>query len=318
MLKQLSTFAFICVLATGCRDNGGGNSLVPIDLSPGPGDMAMKSYTSSTIAAMRQAGKKGDFSLENVVAIALTPSKASPKLFVQDGAGGDFTAIETLCSSSSMTHHCSVAATIAGIPIGHVVTIKGSYDKFPAGDEPFYVDDIVDSGNAAATIPAPLTLTVADVQRGAKSAAKWFQKATVTPTEDLVMYDWSPADLVYTGSWPGCSTAPDVFGFGMTPTSAATTAGASCSTKTMQPTGQAMSLDNEILIGTDFYKDFLVSSDCQCAGGHKVKVPSSTTTWPSGKAMTGVLIFNVQDKIGFQFFSPTEAGALTNTVDAPM
>jgi len=138
-----------------------------------------------------------------------------------------------------------------------------------------------------------------------------------------VMYDWSPADLTWSGTgWPGCTTAPYVFGFAMAPTSAALTAGAACTVKTAQPAASATT-DKEVLIGTDFYTAFKVSSDCQCAGARADKgttVPSDTTVWPANTPVTGVLLFSAGTTVesGHQSFSPTEAGPLTNTVAGPM
>ncbi|HEX6836910.1 MAG TPA: hypothetical protein VF334_10085, partial [Polyangia bacterium] len=94
-----------------------------------PGDMAMgKSYQPSTVAAMRQ-GASGDFELGGVISIGRSPSTSSPRLFVQDAAGGDFSAIVTHCSSTSVTHPCAVAATVATIPDGMRITVRGTYLK---------------------------------------------------------------------------------------------------------------------------------------------------------------------------------------------
>jgi len=329
LYRKASIIAFACALAgAGCREEA---PLTPVDLAMNGGggggvDMAMggggKNYTTATIAAMRQ-GAPGDYELADVVAIALTPSSASPHLYVQDAAGGDYSAISTNCSSTSMSHPCTVASTVKTIAIGHKVTVKGTYIKAGqanGGAENFYIDTILDNGPAAST-PAPLAMSQTDIARGAKVAAKIFQKVTVTPTEDLVMYDWTPSELKFSGTWPGCKTAPFVFGFGMIPASAGATATAACTTKAMQPTGQTTADAKEVLIGTDFYKNFQVSSDCQCAGTHTgVSVPSATTKWPANMAITGVLVYDVQfmQTTGYQYFAPTEAGVLTNTATPPM
>jgi hypothetical protein len=325
MHKHLCMFALACTFVNaGCRDEGG--PLTPADLSMGGGgaggaggmggtggsggsDMAMpmKTYKPTTIAAMRQA-KTADVELDNVLAIALTPSTKSPKLFVQDAAGGDFSAIETQCSSSSSAHKCTVAATVAAVVVGHSVTIKGTYFKNnTSGNEDFYVDSIVDNGAATGTAPEPLTLTVADIQRNANVPAKTFQIATVTPGEDLVMYDWSPKELTYQGSWPSGCSIPYMFGFAMAPASANLTAGAACSGTTSQPAASATS-DKEVLIGTYFYKNFPWSSDCRCGAMFNDTLPTAGTKWPSSVAVKGIVIFSAGTTAdsGYQIFSPLE------------
>ncbi len=342
LYRNVSIFAFACVLTVaGCRDNG---SLTPADLSmggggtggagggTGTGDMAMvmKNYMPSTIAMMRQmAAGQGDFELDNVIAIALTPSSKSPKLYVQDAGGGVYSAMETTCSSSSTTHPCTVASTVHTTVLGDKVTIKGTYTKSGTAKgayEVFYIDSITDNG--AGTAPAPLMLTEADIERAtdvtvAGYGKNFFQKATVTPSVDINMYDWTPSELKYSGTWPGCMTVPYVFGFGMIPSSVTgVTATAACTTKTMPAPSQTTPDGHEILIGTDFYKDFTVTSDCQCATGTAAIVPSATTKWPATKPITGILIYNVPfgGTVGYKQFSPTQmpdSSTLTNLVAPP-
>ena len=341
LYRNASIFAFACVLmVAGCRDNG---TLTPADLSMGgggtggtgggTGDMAvaMKNYMPSTIAAMRQmpAGQN-DFELDNVIAIALTPSTKSPKLYVQDAAGGDFSAIEADCSSTSSSHMCNVASTVHTTVIGDKVTLKGTFVKAgmtKGGYETFYIDSIMDNG--AGTPPAPLAVTETAVEKAVDATATgwnkdFFQKVTVTPSETIVMYDWTPTELKYSGSgaWPGCTTLPFVFGFSMIPMSVASTpANAACTVKTAAAPTQTAN-DKEILIGTDFYSDFKVSSDCQCAKT-PTTVPAQGTTWASGKPITGVLIYTVPfgASAGYRQFSPTQmpdSTTLTGLVAPPM
>ena len=335
LYRNASIFAFACVLmVAGCRDNG---TLTPADLSmsggggggTGGGDMAtaMKNYLPSSIAMMRQ-GAPGDYELDDVIAIALTPSTKSPKLFVQDATGTDYVAIEADCSSTSTSHPCSVASTVHTTVLGDKVTLKGTYIKSKlasGGYEVFYIDSITDNG--AGTAPAPLALTETAIEKAVDtSVAGWnksfFQKVTITPSETLNMYDWTPAELKYSGTWPGCTTVPFVFGFSMIPTSvmATTPANAACTVKTAAAPTQTAN-DKEILIGTDFYKDFNVSSDCQCAKT-PTTVPAETTTWASGKPITGILIYSVPfgATVGFRQFSPTQmpdAMTLTNLAAPP-
>jgi hypothetical protein len=340
LYRNASIFAFACMLGVvGCRDNG---TLTPADLSmagggggggggggTGGGDMATagKTYTMATIAAMR-GGAPGDYELDNVVAIALTPSSKSPHLVVQDAVGGDFSAISMSCSSSSTSHPCTVATTVHTITIGHKVTVQGTYIKAKlasGGTESFYIDMITDNG--AGTAPAALTKDETEIERAVDtSVAGWnkdfWQMVTVTPTEVLNMYDWTPTDLKYSGTWPGCTTAPFVFGFGMLPASGGAAGTAACTTKTAPATSNATANAKEILIGTDYYKNFTVSSDCQCATT-PTTVPAAATTWPMGMAMSGILGYDapIGSATGYKYFSPIPAtagaGALTGTVAPP-
>jgi hypothetical protein len=345
MYKQLGAFAFACLLVVGCRDNGP-DPLTPLDLSmgntgggtggeggsggdggsggnggSGGGDMAMGTKTS-TIKAMRMAGKYGSFQLENVVAFARTPSTNAPRLFVQDAGGGDFASIVVQCSASSTSHKCLLNKQVAAIPIGNSVTITGTYFKnSTSGNEDFYLQAFTDNGVASTAPEAPLVLTVEQIARSANNPATTFRKATVTPSEDLVMYDWSPADMKFSGAWGGCTQAPYTFGFAMAKKSDALTAGPKCTVKTSQPTPQPTT-PKEILIGTDFYYDFQVSSDCQCAGARAdkgVTVPDTGTTWPANATVNGIIGFSggTTADSGYQYFSPTEKGPLTGTVAGP-
>jgi hypothetical protein len=341
MLYRTVLFAMACsVGVVGCRDNG---TLTPADLSMGTGgvgggggggggtgtggmDMGPTYTVAGSIAAVRTGAGHGFYEVDDVVAIVRTPSSKSPKLIVQDEAGGKYSAIQLTCSGSSMTHPCSVQTTVTTLTLGHKVTIKGEYFKSGAdkgGAETFYLASITDNGTMG-TPPAALTMDQTAIARATDTtvqdwSASFWQKVTVTPTEDLVMYDWTPSDLKFTGTWSGCSTAPFVFGFGMIPTSANATATAACTSKTAAAPSQTTSDGKEVLIGTDYYKDFKVSSDCQCAQA-PTQVPGATTKWPSGMAMTGILGYDVPSgsMVGHKYFSPTEAGVLTNLVAPPM
>jgi hypothetical protein len=323
---------------TGCRDNG---TLTPADLSmgggggggggggTGTGDMATTSFTPSTIAMMRQ-GAPGPYELDNVVAIALTPSTKSPKLVVQDAGGGDYSAIQLLCSSTSANHPCTVASTIHTITVGHKVTVQGTFikdTKASGGGLQFYVSTITDNG--AGTAPAPLMRDQTAIEQATDATVAMFDKdfwqmVTVTPTENLVMYDWTPTALKYSGTWPGCTTAPYVFGFAMAPASANLTATAACTVKTAPAPSQATPDGHQIYIGTDYYSSFQVSSDCQCAKS-PTTVPAAATQWPSAMAMTGILGYDTPipgtATTGYKIFSPVPAtagpGVLTGTVAPP-
>ncbi|HWE27550.1 MAG TPA: hypothetical protein VHB97_06075 [Polyangia bacterium] len=294
----------------GCRDSG---TLTPADLSmagggggggggggAGGGDLAtgMKNYMTSTIAAMRM-GAPGDYELDNVVAIAVTPSGSH--LVAQDAAGTDFSAIKTNCSSTSPSHPCSVGSTVKTVAVGHNVTIKGTFIKSKetsGGTEDFYIDSITDNG--AGTLPTPATVTLADVQQSSVAMATtaaptnkkyWFQHVTVTAPGTLNMYDPAPAPFKYTGGTGGC---PAQFGWGVAPSgtsgaNATLSCDASCSMNPpgaacTQPAGVALN-GAEVLIGTDFYSGFTKSTDCKCYSKYSDTAPGSSTSKLGGILM---------------------------------
>jgi hypothetical protein len=315
LYKTLSIFAISGALAfAGCRDSG---SLQPADLAgTGGADMATggggdmpATYTTATVKAMRQ-GAPGSYELDNVVAIALTPSSTSPHLYVQDADGGDFSAIKANCSSSSTSHPCSVASTVHTVAIGHSVTIKGLYIKAKAsegGAENFYIDSITDNG--AGTAPAPAMVALTDISRNAMTKAKWFQKVTVTTPGTLVVYDLSPTELVFANATK-CSYQ---LGFGLAPmgtAGAATTL--SCPNATSQPAASTAPDPAEILIGTDFYTGFNVSSDCRCAAMYMDKEVTATST---ATALSGILVFDTvygsMPVKAYQYIAPTSTTDLT-------
>lgn len=290
------------------------NNNPPPDLATNGG---CTSYTPTSIAAMRQAGTSTCASLDGVVAIALHASTASPKLYVQDAAGGDYSGIVVGCSATSVTHPCTQQALVNAIAVGHAVAIHGRYTKsMSSGYETIYLDTLSDKG-VAPSQPAPLALQPADVARGALNAARWFQRVSVTIQSSLVMYDWTPSEFVYAGGAVTCHP-PYQFGFGVIPSSVTPTspAGSACSGSTAQPAGVATPDANEILIGTDFFASgFNVTSDCRCAATltDKLVTASSTLTGTLG----GLLLYGTafgSTGPGYQYVAPVGAGdaAFTN------
>ncbi len=290
------------LLVLGCRNDN--NPVMPADFASGNVDMAgtpqdgpsqqdgpssnaCTSYTKTSIASMRQA-KSGCMELDNMVSLGVTPSTKSPRLFVQDSAGGDFSAIMVKCSTTSTSHPCTVASTVANIANAHSVTIQGTYIKSGStGFEEFFVDSITDNG--AGTAPAVATATLADIQRNSTSKNLAFQKVTVTLATPLVMYDWTPAEFVFSGA----TACPYMFGWGMIPMgTAGATAGMACQNGTSQPAGQTTPNAAEVLIGTDFYSGFTLSGDCRCAKKFTNQEPSSTSQITT--SITGLL---VQDSV---------------------
>jgi hypothetical protein len=284
----------------GCRDNG---TLTPADLSMAGGgggggggggtDMAMttKNYMMATVAMMRQ-GAPGDYELDNVLVVAKTSSSASPHLVIQDAAGGDFSGMYTTCSATSASHPCAATSDNKNAAVGDKLTIKGTFIKASNANgatETFYIDSITNSGPGGAA-PAPAQVAITDITRNNGTMIKkwWFQRVVVTPAPAsgaLKIYDLVPAELVFTGT--GC---PKQVGFGLVPTATAACSGATV----MCPATACAAPDaSEVLIGTEFYKQFTTSSDCTCAktdmGANSPLVTSSTT---SMGAVSGVLLYD--------------------------
>ena len=269
----------------------------------GDGGNACATYTTTSIAALRMRTHLGCFELDNVISIGTTPSTKSPKLYVQDAAGGDFSAIQTKCSSTSTSHPCSVAAAVAAIPDGHSVTIKGTFIRTTATTfEEFFIDSIVDNG--AGTAPAPAVATLADIERSGTATNLRFQKVTVTvaAADTLKMYDWTPSEFVFSGA----TKCPFQFAFAMIPKSASgvTTEGAACAGSASQPAGQATPNPAEVLIGTDFFKGFTVSSDCRCAKTFTDTEPAAASTLVG--PVSGILVFDVPfgGTTGYYYLAP--------------
>lgn len=306
-----TSMLFVLAALAACRSDSGST---PVDGSVHDGKLvdgagsgnACTSYTASSIAAMRQQTHTGCYEFDNVVSLATTPSTKSPVVYVQDAAGGDFSALPVRCSSTSTSHPCSIAAMVATIADGHSLTIKGTYIKTAATTfEEFFIDSLTDNGPA--TAPAPATATLADISRGSTAANLRFQRVTVTLATPLVMYDWTPSELTNTTA-TACAYQ---YGFGMIPMGTAT-AGMACANGTAQPAGIATPNAAEVLIGTDFFKGFTVSSDCRCAKGFMDTEPSATSKL-SG-TIGGILVFDVpfQSTVGYSYLAPK---ALT---DAPI
>ncbi|MFT3698724.1 MAG: hypothetical protein QM831_36595 [Kofleriaceae bacterium] len=277
----------------------------------GSGSNACTSYMQTTIAAMRQQTKTGCYEFDNVVTIGTSPSTKSPNLYVQDSGGGDFSAIQTKCSSTSTSHPCGIAQQVSMIADGRSVTVKGAYIKTASTTfEEFFIDSVTDNG--AGTMPAPASATLAQIERGGTAANLRFQRVTV-PGVNLVMYDWTPSEFANTTA----TACPYQFGFGMIPmgTSGAT-AGAACTNGTSQPTGIASPNAAEVLIGTDFYKGFTISSDCRCAKSFTDMEPASTSAITG--TVGGILIFDVpfNSSAGYYYLAPKTASdaPITNTV----
>jgi hypothetical protein len=310
-----SRLVLITLLLVGCRSD---DSSTPIDShgtidgnGSGSGSgSGCASYTDTSIASMRMGTATGCYKLTNVVTLGVTPSTSTPQLFVQDAAGGDFSALETKCSSGSTTHPCTIAAMVKLIPDGHSVTVTGTYIKTAATTfEEFFIDNVVDNG--AGTPPPAATATLADLERGGTATNLRFQRITITiaAADMLQMYDWTPAEFTNSTA----TACPYQFGFGMMPKSVTgQTATPACTSGTAQPAGQVSPNAHEVLIGTDFFKGFTVSSDCRCAKTFTDMEPTATSTL-SG-TVGGLLGFDVPfgATLGYYYLDPKTA------TDAPI
>lgn len=272
---------------------------------PSPGlTAACTSYQSMSIAAMRGTPNAGCFELAHVGLVARTDSPTEPRLYVQDANGGDFSAILAKCAATA-THKCA-PSVLAKIPQlydtladGAKLTLRGYYQYGKVtGFEEFYLEDIIDE---CATVPrpAPITLTLADITRDARSKGKWFRRANVdiAAGDPLEVYDFSPPELAL-----AAGTCPNWAGFAMIPKSAGVSGAAGCS-GTTNPASRAGD-PREVLFGRQFFNQFLYSSDCGCSASTKQKVLAASNT-VSG-TMLGYLILEL-DKgatTPYQVFEP--------------
>src|SRR5262249_48942281 len=144
--------------------------------APVSGSLQCASYTPlPSIVAMRTPpGKPGCYAITGVVA-ARTSSQSVPRIFLQDSAGGDYSAIMAKCLTTA-PHACSPTAlpTALTLSAGESVTLKGDYHHGKiTGFEEFSIEEIVDNG-ATLPVPAPITLPLADITAGAAVPPKWF------------------------------------------------------------------------------------------------------------------------------------------------
>ena len=197
--------------------------------------------------------------------------------------------------------------TMKSMAEGHSVTIQGSYIKSSANgmvkSESFYVDTITDNGNGA--MPAPTALQLADIERGAMKTANWYQRVNVTLADTLKVYDLGPLEFAFNNK-AGCAKCPCQFGFGMIPAAAKANAAPACS-GLMTPAAQTAN-PSEVMISTDFYKGFTISSDCQCAAMYKDTQVTPLMTVPSGATITGLLGFDsiYMTTDYYQYFAPIQ------------
>jgi hypothetical protein len=272
-------------------------------------DMAMMGcgglYPMTTIASMRQGvGHYNCFELDNVITLAVTPVSTnghSVTIHVQDAAGGDYSAIQLACSSTSTSHPCAAFSSAKNILAGRKVTVQGLYIKAKSGFETFEIDNITDGGSGTAPSPAPLTEV--DLERGATMSAGgkpmpayFFQIVSANITDKLLMFDWSvPEFMGKSGSCPW-------YGFGMIPTSAGASAGPACNGTTQPAVSTAVNA-KEVLVSTDYYGSFTYTADCTCGPMYSQPVPTA------GQGVSGTIKALLQFDtttagVGYQYVAP--------------
>jgi hypothetical protein len=310
MYKLSLTLALACTLVAGCRDE---DNKTPLDLGTrdmatsgmdptgGNGaDMAMKTYAKSSIAGMRTGAKPGTYELDDVVVVGVSSSPSKPELYVTDPTQPDFGAMQIHCYSTG-THICSLVAMVKTLGRGTSVTLQGTYirsGKDATLFEEFYLDNLTvgATGNAL----NPVTVAAADISKSVRTPAKWFQYVTLAAS--LQVYDLSPSEAVFVGA----KACPYQLGFALIDASKSPAA-AACATGNVQPPVMTTAPDaSEVLIKTDFYSTFKVSSDCKC----NAMYPGNTQVAPAMKtsALSGILItdsvYNSNPEVYYQYIAP--------------
>lgn len=256
------------------------------------------SYTRTTIASLRSARGSGCFELSDVVLLARTPSASAPRVYLQDRAGGDFSALMAKCSDMG-AHPCPLdtQSAVAQLLDGSAVTARGYYQQgSQSGFEELYLDSLSDNGSFAMR-PAPVALDPTELAKDARKPAVWFQTVRVDiPAGDpWLVADMSPTELALGATCPRWS------GFAMIPASRGAPAAGDCVNGENPPTASPAP-DGEILIGRQFYDGFWASSDCACAVAHKQHLISSFSTLTG--PVRGVLILEQMHGFTVQVFEP--------------
>jgi hypothetical protein len=249
-----------------------------------------------------RAGSSGPFTLSSVVVIALESDGLHD--FVQDKLGGDFSAIRATCVPSTPSHPCSVFSVFKAAFGGRQVTLTGDYVKDPSSagsTEHFYVRDITDEG-VSTTVPPPIPVSEGDVTKSAAEAARWFQRVNLTPSEDLVAYDFSPIELAVAGQPMSC---PYQQGFAVIAVSSGLSAAANCANASSQPAPLMSPSAAGILVSSGFV-DFTVSSDCRCTAMNHSAELTVISKMPAATEVDAMLVYDALPgaSTGFQYLEP--------------
>jgi hypothetical protein len=313
-VTRMTLLAAVLVFACRSTDNNntadsqGSGSGSGSNMGSGSGSDACTTYTATTIAAMRQGSTHfGCFEFDNVTTVAVTSSTKDPELFVQDAAGGNYSAMMGVCESTSTTHPCTTVSTVTGLADGAVVTVQGLYSHTGSSTfEEFYIANVTSDGSTAT--PSVATAALADIERGGTNMALRFQKVSVALGSDkLEMYDWSPAEFA-SGSGAGACPGTYQDGFGMIPASAGVTPGTNeCTGSATQPAGNSSPSPKEVLIGTDFYKSFPTETSCCYGSAQPITTSTATGT------VSGMLVFDTPfgSGAGYYYLDPTSTSDLT-------
>jgi hypothetical protein len=284
----------------GAANSGGCNQ--PTITTPTP---CNGHYPATTVSTLRNAKASGCFELSDVGLVARTDSPSEPRIYLQDPGGGDTSAILAKCTASA-THACAPEVK-AKVPLlfdtltdGAQLSVRGYYQfGGVTGFEEFYIEDIIDECKTVAR-PAPIALSLSDLTRDARAPAKWFRRAMldIPATDPLVVYDFSPPELLL-----GAAQCPDYAGFAMIQHSLGALPPAACS-GTTNPAPRTTADPKEVLIGRQFFNQFLFGADCACAGQTHLQIVKPTAA-VSGSVL-GYLILE-QDKASptaYQVFEP--------------
>lgn len=260
---------------------------------------------ASSVAAMRTSFGSECVTLRNVLVVDRTDSPSAPRLFLQDGGGGAYSAIMAKCDPADAQYPCLPAAFGAMFQLlrGGLVSLSGRYHHSPiTGFEEISIESLIDQGEVR-PLPPPLALQPADLARDARRTAAWFQRVTVNVAADdpLQLYDLSPPELRN-----AANSCPQVNGFALIPLSAHAPAAAGCNGAS-NPPSQNPADPREILVGRAFFRSFTYDGDCACSAPPKILV--LPTNHVAG-ALAGFLTYEIKrgGTVGFQeLLPPTKA-----------
>lgn len=166
----------------GCGGDNGNNGGPDMSVSGG-NDMTM--VMTTTIAQARMGNVQTPITV-NAVVIAINGMAPDAKeWYIQDPAGGAFSAVSVYCNKTAKTTPCPMSVTVPALHdliqiTGKLSTFKGKVELQPTG---------LSTMMANAAVPAPMTATAADLVAGSTNAGirGGIVKLTGTFTVDNVM-----------------------------------------------------------------------------------------------------------------------------------